>query len=631
MRNGSEITTGKRALWIAWGIFALHTAGLVLLFDPISGLFNAKPLIEQDYGLHFHHLLSMEEFWKTSHRLWGYSPLFMAGYPSNTIQDASIKLFEILAIFTPGVDSVRAFKWIVFLSTVCAPWMIYGAARALFEGESESRRSSLIAMILGTAYWWNSYPREMFFYGMVGFPAASYWAIFSLGQFLRMVRSRAKSGLIHVLWIISVVLLLPLHLQAAAAIAIPCTIVFGLEFRSATITTRIAIALGILLTLGLNVIWLGPFIAHRGDNISGRLFSEVPFFTSADPLTFIKDYLPFGAYFTFRTSMAEKGLRLFIVIAGVAGFARNFRKGDRLAALALGAGASALFLLTYGGSFVPVFRAWQPLRFKIPMDLLLILGAASWFASPLEVGARVWNRAGAIVVSIAAGLFVVNLISTESRRDMTMRTVPPPEVEAIADWIRSATTGEGRILFEESGEESGYRYGGMYPSSFLAHWTNRQFIGGPANVYNDRHHFAEFHSGRLSKSPVMQIPDDKLREYLRVYNIEAIVAFSPEAINRFSSMTGLISLDRQIGGIAMMKVGQPLSWFAEGEGRSEISAGMIHCSDVRGDVVILKYHWAEGLISSAGTGITPVWIAEGDPIPYIALKAPTAEFVIRLR
>ena len=79
-------------------IFLLHTLGLAVLFVPMTGLFNSQPVIEQDWGLHFHHLKSMEAFWSQDGRLWGYNPLFMAGYPSNTIQDLSIKLFEVLAL-----------------------------------------------------------------------------------------------------------------------------------------------------------------------------------------------------------------------------------------------------------------------------------------------------------------------------------------------------------------------------------------------------------------------------------------------------------------------------------------------------------------------------------------------------
>ena len=48
-----------RGVWI---ILAIHTLGLILIFQPVNGLFDANPLIDQDWGLHFHHLRSSEAF-----------------------------------------------------------------------------------------------------------------------------------------------------------------------------------------------------------------------------------------------------------------------------------------------------------------------------------------------------------------------------------------------------------------------------------------------------------------------------------------------------------------------------------------------------------------------------------------
>src|SRR5262245_60714907 len=88
----------KTSLIIVGGIFLLHTLGLASLFSPLGGLFSNQPVTEQDWGLHFHHLKSMEAFWYQDRTFWGYNPFFMAGYPSNTIQDLSIKFFEFAAL-----------------------------------------------------------------------------------------------------------------------------------------------------------------------------------------------------------------------------------------------------------------------------------------------------------------------------------------------------------------------------------------------------------------------------------------------------------------------------------------------------------------------------------------------------
>ena len=50
------------------------------------------------------------------------------------------------------------------------------------------------------------------------------------------------------------------------------------------------------------------------------------------------------------------------------------------------------------------------------------------------------------------------------------------------EWIKQDTPAEGRVLFEESGDETGFVYDGMYLSSFIPHWTGRELIGGPINL-----------------------------------------------------------------------------------------------------------------------------------------------------
>ena len=167
---------GERVSLIVTGVlFLFHGLALASLFVPLNGVFNNQPIIEQDWGLHFHHLNSMTAFWHQDWALWGYNPLFMAGYPSNTIQDLSIKFFEFsaLGLATLGLAPIQWFKIFAFLAMAAIPWLMYFAARNLFFDRDDIKNgAALVAALLGTAYWWNSLPREMFFYGMVGYALA---------------------------------------------------------------------------------------------------------------------------------------------------------------------------------------------------------------------------------------------------------------------------------------------------------------------------------------------------------------------------------------------------------------------------------------------------------------------------
>jgi hypothetical protein len=117
---------------------------------------------------------------------------------------------------------------------------------------------------------------------------------------------------------------------------------------------------------------------------------------------------------------------------------------------------------------------------------------------------------------LAAGLvaFLINVFQTESTGKLQLRSRINPGLNEIVGWIHREASRDGRVLFEESGDETGFVYDGVYLSSFLPHLTGRQLIGGPINLYNDRHHFAEFHSAKLFQKQVQTFSDEGLRNWL---------------------------------------------------------------------------------------------------------------------
>lgn len=85
----------SKSLCLTVAVFLLHGAGLVFLFEPLTGIFASEPIIEQDWGLHFHHLAALESFWRKDGVLWGYNPFFMAGYPSNNDPGPQHQVFRV--------------------------------------------------------------------------------------------------------------------------------------------------------------------------------------------------------------------------------------------------------------------------------------------------------------------------------------------------------------------------------------------------------------------------------------------------------------------------------------------------------------------------------------------------------
>ena len=132
-----------------------------------------------------------------------------------------------------------------------------------------------------------------------------------------------------------------------------------------------------------------------------------------------------------------------------------------------------------------------------------------------------------------------------------------------------------------------------------------------------------FIPGKLFKRDIGAIADDELRNYLRLYNIGAVVAFHPASVKKLLSIPGLVTVDRRIGPIHLMKVNQPLSWFVEGDGKVQAGANRLELRDLKGSEIVLKYHWVAGLNSEPAAKIEPVKLAD-DPIPFIKLIDSTS-------
>jgi hypothetical protein len=618
-------------LFLATVIFVVHVLGLLLIFQPVRGLFDRNPFIDQDWGLHFHHLQSMAAFWSKTRSFSGYNPLFMAGYPSNTIQDLSIKFFEFaaLGLSALALSPIQWFKLTAFVAMAAVPWLMYFAARNFFVADDSRHPIALSATLLGTIYWWNSLPREMFFYGMIGFPVASYLSIWGVSLFYRIACDGRAITLAHLGWLVFALVILPLHVQSILTFLPPLAALLISQPKLLQRNLLLVIVGAVALSLLVNSPWILPAMAHRGDDISNAIVEQLPLFASAHPLTFLTDYLGTKGYWTFRSGFLEKGFRLMLLVLGALGIWLLIHNRKRSLGIMLAYGLAVLFLVTYFGSFIPSIKAWQPLRFKVPYDLFLAIGAA------YTVGQWAARRADATfryvpwLVSVAICAFILNLWRTESTGKLQLRATMIREMNGIVEWIHRETPPQGRVLFEESGDETGFVYDGMYLSAFLPHWTGRQLIGGPINLYNDRHHFAEFHSGKLFKRDVQTLSDEELRNYLRIYNIGAVVAFHPASLKRLESLAGLVSLDRRIGPVHLLKVNQPLSWFLEGDGHVEAGLGRLEVRNVTGREIILKYHWVEGLRGIPAVKMVPVKLGD-DPIPFIKVIDPPANFALQI-
>ena len=187
------------------------------------------------------------------------------------------------------------------------PWVMFFAARNLFGEEPLVRIVPSLAAFLGTAYWWNSLPREMFFYGVVGFPPAAYLSLLAVSLFYRILNSERLLTVTRALWLVVAVAILPLHFQAVLILAPPMIALLMTQREFLHRRGLLWIGAAIVAAVLANLVWLLPAITHRADEVSSTIVGQLPLFSSSDPLTFVKDYFSQSGYWTFRPSAWEKG------------------------------------------------------------------------------------------------------------------------------------------------------------------------------------------------------------------------------------------------------------------------------------------------------------------------------------
>jgi len=618
----------RRPLLAVSMFWLLHTIGLVLIVAEPTSLFDARPFLDQDWGLHHTHLVAAEAFWEMNGQLWGYNPFYMAGFPSNTHLDASIKAFELAALFTPGVNTLLAFKLWVFAATSAIPWLCVLAVLGL-SNEPRPGWTAALAAGLAVASWWSGFGREMLFYGMIGWPVGCALALVVLSLLARIIRSEKSFSAAHVGWLFGCILLLPVHLQASIMLPLPGLVLLLMSPRRQDPRVWAWAVGGVGLALGVNAFWLGPLFAHFGDENAGRVVASLPVFVSLDVLTFVKDYFTSNNYWSFRETALGNLFRLGLLCMGVAGLARLHRAGRTQLSACLATLVGTIFVLTYFGSLHERVQLLQPLRFKVALDLTLAVCAAFAFEGWPSASAR-WRSGLTIALCVAILGAFATVASTESTGRMRIHATPIPPVAALVDWLRDEAPRDARILFEESGDETGFVHGGIYLSSFLPSWTGRQLIGGPTNLYADRHAFAELHSGRLFGRDPRSFSDDELKRYLDLYNIGMVVAFHPLTVQRFAHLGDPVVPVRRFGRyVAVFRIDRNASWFLEGQGSVEARLGELSLHDVRPDSesgsIVLKYHWIEGMRAEPPLRLDKTF-REDDPIPFIRIEDPPASF-----
>src|SRR6185369_13709598 len=103
--------------------------------------------------------------------------------------------------------------------------------------------------------------------------------------------------------------------------------------------------------------------------------------------------------------------------------------------------AAVLFFIAYFGAFLPAVKSWQPLRFKVPLDLFLVIGAAYAVFDGLPTRATSRSRSVPMILTAGLAAFFINLVQTETAGKLQLRAQLNSQISAVFDWIERATPG----------------------------------------------------------------------------------------------------------------------------------------------------------------------------------------------
>jgi hypothetical protein len=599
-------------------VFLVHL-GPTLLHFPLSLLRSAGPIVNDDYpkSAYFTEIFRRGVPGLPLGR--AYDPHFYAGYVTD-LGNATCHVYLAAGALLPGLSTAAVIKGTVLSFLLLYP-LLYGLAAALY---ARSAGAALVAGLLASLAGQWGYPYIMAWVGNVtsvfggGLAAvAGGLAYRSLadGRFRR--DAIALSAACSLGWLVH-----PLF-PVLAAPAIAGALAGGR--RGAMRGAFAAMLVAAAVATAANAWWLVPYAkAQLNPELPGRVAAVAGTITGLGYTT----YIPFARVY-------GNVLHASIAAAGAIGLVVLATRERRLAAV-LAVSAVLAAALFRASSRLPWL--WSP-RSALMIDGALIVAAGAAAASlgtRLAAGLRRPGRPRPIVaVPIALAIVAPFLFRAAGLPWTLLPEIRPFEAAPAADqagairWIEAHTDDRARVLFEDVvfAPPWGHRV------ALLARMTTgRQFVGGPAGDNPVTANWITFQEGFLAFKPIAEYSRDALAAFLRRYNIGWVMAFTPQAIAAFDRAAGIVEPAGAAGPFHAYRVPDPPGFFVRGRGVVDaVAVNRLALSGLEPEngEVVLRYHYAPGLVTDPPTPITGVPV-DGDPQAFIRLASPPRRVVIRM-
>lgn len=649
-------TRGRRRIapapLLILGLLLLHSWAIWVASGGWAAISSDWPIAQHDHPLQFHSMVVSGAFFRQSGTNAGYDPSFMAGFPKTLLFPQSAAIFDVVGLLSGGSSPAQTFKLFVFASTASLPWLIALAAWLL------GMRARAIAWSVAAAllYVWTEgggagFPLNYAMFGML-----PYWLAIPLGLVATLAVSRflslggalrwlASAGLLSLTWLSHVTS--PMILAPACGLAYIVAIVEGRRRGRPIRWRRHLLFWGLpILVLLTNAFWWWPSLWYRS-----MLSKELPAFVHPEPV--------WGRLLEVVSwSPPIQVVLLALLAPGLIVLARR----DRVAASALGGFAAAGFAWGYLAGAFRALDMLQPGRQTYALYLASTLAAGLAIQELLE---RLRPGRGRLDLWLVLALILVSLRifgpgvlgSARSRLGFDgsqpfLSSQPDDRLRWVVDQVRSGMEPGERLLYEEGGDEppgtldpyQGGRYSGLLPTL-----TGVEVLGGPYLKVTLQTNFTQFSGQRLFGQKDWD--EDDFRTYAEIYRPEAILCWSPRALEFCRSNPDLI----EIQGVHVLEL--PVfdpetgrgSWVrsellfgrikgfegatVRGQARVRAEPGRLHIESAQGDeldgLVVLRYHSLPFLKSKPPVRLESVRLAD-DPVPFIGFRPPPGDFTLEL-
>ncbi|HEY7428781.1 MAG TPA: hypothetical protein VH682_31410 [Gemmataceae bacterium] len=527
-RNGDSprMSAGDHPAWwlLLLALLAWQGWMTLTLFGterPWERLLDDRPILSGRHPLHLYHGYLGA---RTLHERGGlscYDPAFHAGYPKTPVFDSGSRPAELLLAVVGGLFCPAAYKVGLALVCVCAPLLLFTAARSV----GLSRSAACLACVLGLLVWWGQPCRDTLESGEVDLLLATLLVLAQAGLLLRY---HSDPGLLNWMGVVGASLFGWFAHPLLMILLLPLFLIYYLSVGTRhRLAWHLALLGGLLAAIGINCFWLLDWVTYWWIRIPPPL--ETPLLV--EPTLWSVWQAPFWG------GPVDKALACVLVLTAAMGVLLYNKTSQRATARLLGLAWFGFLVLSVIGLLSEPLGRFGAHHLLVSALLFAALPAAHALSTSARLAWR-WQttRAAGILAAVAVAVFlwrspppVLAEWATRLRGTEPFQLGLNEDQQTILQTLRAHTTPQARILWED-------RRGA--PQS--PHWTpllslltERAYIGGLDAESGIEHTANGLADALLMGKPVEDWREDELLLYCERYNIGWVVCWSPATCARF--------------------------------------------------------------------------------------------------